>query len=187
MSEKELWDLKAENDDYDLDTAFDYSDRSKELTAAIGQGTRVIWLLAPQKHVKVFGWRSIYIGYANEIARKLVESGTLREKNLRRLFLKPDVGEFKPYFERLKNDGWKCCLSDFNDTLEIFAKSLEGYGLGGQVKVGSAFAWLLTPPSTQEATNLLINFTLGWQHSVSLPRPPTAFLSLQLTWLSDLV
>lgn len=72
-SVNELWDLKSENNDYDLDTAFDSHDRSEELSAAIAQGTRVIWLLATQKHIKFFGLRSIFSGYANKTAKNLVE------------------------------------------------------------------------------------------------------------------
>ena len=77
--------MKAENNAYDLDNAFDYPDRSKELIAAIAQGTRVIWLLTPQKRINFFGSRSVYVGYANETAKQLVESGTLREKESRHL------------------------------------------------------------------------------------------------------
>lgn len=160
-SQNELWDLKAENNNYDLDTAYDFRDRSKELTAAIAQGSRVIWLLAPQKHTKFFGSRSIYIGYASDIAESLVNSGTLEEKKSRRLTLKPEADEFKPYYERLQVDGWKFCLSDFNDSLDSFAESPEGYSLGGRVNVGSSFAWMLTPPTSQESTNLLIACALG--------------------------
>jgi hypothetical protein len=160
-SPNELWDLKAENNDYDLDTAFDYGDRCKELAAAISQGTRVIWLLAPQKHIKFFGSRSVYLGYANVTASNLVESGTLHEKKSRRLTLQAAIGEFRPYFDRLQSDGWTFCLSDFNDNLESFAESPEGYCLGGRVKVGGAVAWLLTPPTTQEATDILIRCALG--------------------------
>lgn len=58
-------------------------------------------------------------------------------------------------------DGWKLCLSDYGDTLESFAESPEGYSLGGRVKVGSSFAWLITPPTTQEAINILIAGALG--------------------------
>lgn len=160
MSEKELWDLKAENNDFDLDSAYDQYDRSKELSAALVQGTRVIWLMAKQKHIKFFGLRSVFVGYASEAAKKLVESGILHEKRSRRLSITDDIGEFKPYFERLQSDGWSMCLSDHNDSLEPFAMTPEGYTLGGRVKVGASFGWLLTPPSTQEATDILIRCAL---------------------------
>lgn len=160
-SDKELWDLKAENSKYDLDSVYDYTDRSKELSAAIAQGTRVIWIMAPQKRIKFYGLRSIYIGYACSAVEDLVESAILHQKKSRRITIKPEAGEFAPYFERLQMDGWKLCLSDYGDTLESFAESPEGYSLGGRVKVGSSFAWLITPPTTQEAINLLIAGALG--------------------------
>ncbi|OQW65619.1 MAG: molecular chaperone Tir [Nitrospira sp. ST-bin5] len=160
-SDKELWDLKAENNKYDLDDAYDRTDRSKELSAAIAQGTRVLWIMAPQKRIKFYGLRSIYIGYANSVAADLIETANLHQKKSRRITIKPEAGEFVPYFEQLQKDGWKLCLSDYGDTLESFAESPEGYSLGGRVKIGSSFAWLITPPTTQEATNLLVAGALG--------------------------
>jgi hypothetical protein len=121
----------------------------------------VIWLLARQKHIKFFGLRSIYSGYVNDTAKKLVESGTLHEKKSRRLSLKPEVEQFRPYFEQLQKDGWTLCLSDFDDKLASFADSPEGYCLGGRVQVGGSFAWLLTPPTTQDAKNMLVGCALG--------------------------
>ncbi len=160
-SDKELWDLKAENNDYDLDSAFDEFDRSGELTAAINQGTRVIWLLRRQKHIKFFGLRSIYSGYANQLAKTLVETATLHEKKSRRLSMKPEVEQFRPYYEQLQTDGWSFCISDFNEKLESFADSPEGYSLGGRVRVGGSVAWLLTPPTTQTGVNVLVGAALG--------------------------
>lgn len=168
-SDSELWDLKAENNDFDLDSAYDQYDRSQELTAAISQGTRVVWLLARQKHIKFFGLRSIFIGYANDVAKKLVESGTLHEKKSRRLETTSEAGEFGPYFERLQTDGWTFCLSDHNDNIEPFAKTPEGYTLGGRVKVGGSYGWILTPPTTQEAMDILIRCALGID-PVAVPR-----------------
>lgn len=161
QSRDELWGLKAENNDYDLDTVFDYDDRSKELAAAITQGTRVIWLLAPQKHIKFYGLRSIYSGYANQTAKELLESSTVHHKKSRRLYIHPEAGEFRPYFEQLQIDGWKLCVSDYDDDLKTFAESPEGYCLGGHVKIDSSVAWILTPPSTQQATNVLVRCALG--------------------------
>ena len=177
-SVNELWDLKAENNDYDLDSAFDFMDRSGELSAAIAQGTRVIWLLASQKSSKFFGLRSIYIGYVNAIAQRLVESGTLHQKKTRRLAMTSEVAEFRPYFEYLQTDGWELCLSDHMDALEPFASSPEGYCLGGRVKVGAAYAWLLTPPKSAEGMNLLISCALGLSSvQVAPPQYHGIFLS----------
>lgn len=157
----ELWDLKHENNDHDLDSVFDHHDRVQEMSAALAQGTRVIWLLAEPKHTKFFGLRSVFLGYANEVARKLVESGTLHQKKSRRLTTTDAIGELEPYFNRLQSDGWSMCLSDHNDSIEPFAYTPEGYTLGGVVKVGTSNAWLLTPPPNQEATDVLIRCSLG--------------------------
>ncbi|MEI7823949.1 MAG: toll/interleukin-1 receptor domain-containing protein [Chlorobiaceae bacterium] len=155
-SNNELWDLKAENNNYDLDSAFDQADRTEELTAAIRQGTRVIWLIGRQKHIMFFGLRSIYSGYANQTAKKLIESAILHEKKSRRLSLKTEVEQFRSYYEQLQNDGWSLCISDFNEKLESFAESPKGYSLGGRVSVCSSVAWMLTPPTTQDSANELV-------------------------------
>jgi hypothetical protein len=159
-SVNELWDLKAEKNDYDLDNAFDSNDRIKELSAAIAQGSRVIWLMAHQKHTKFFGRRSIYSGYVNLVVQTLVETAILYEKKSRRITTRPDVGQFEGYFEQLKKDGWGLCISNYGDALKSFATSPEGYSLGGRVEVGMSNAWLLTPPTSQEATNALVRCAL---------------------------
>lgn len=167
----ELWDLKAENNNYDLDTAFDHSDRSEELSAAIKNGTRVVWLLSEQKRIKFFGLRSIFMGYANKIVQDLVESSTIHKKKTRSLRVDNDAAEFLAYFERLQTDGWRLCLSDHDETLETFAFSPEGYSLGGKVKIGQNYAWLLTPPTTQDGMNLLVSCALG-MNAVQVAPPP---------------
>ena len=75
--------------------------------------------------------------------------------------MKPAVGEFKTYFAQLQTDGWKFCLSAFGETLQSFAESPEGCCVGGHVKVGNSFAWLLTPPITPDAMNCLVSCALG--------------------------
>lgn len=160
-SENELWDLKNEKNDYDLDNAFDSADRSAELKAAMVKGSRVVWLLAKPKRTNFFGSRSVYAGYANAIAKKFVESGTIHEKKSRRLQLTADVGEFQPYFERLQIDGWSLCLADHNGQSHPFALTPEGYTLGTKILVNDSYAWLLTPPTSQEAMDLLIQGALG--------------------------
>lgn len=182
VSNQELWDLKAENNNLDLDTAYDHPGRTLELSAAIAQGTQVIWLLAKQKHIKFFGLRSIFIGCANEVVQKLVESGTLHEKKSCRLTTSDDIGDFKPYFDRLQSDGWSICLSGHNTSVEPFAKTPEGFTLGGRVKVGTSYGWLLTPPPTQEATDILIRCALEI-HLTSVPR--TSYHGIFLSHTSE--
>ena len=168
-SDNELWDLKKEKHDYDLDDAFDSNDRSVELKAAIAAGTRVVWLLAKPKNTKFYGMRNVYSGYANLTAKKLVESGTLHEKKSRRLQLTTEAEEFHPYFERLQIEGWNLCLADHNDKMQPFALTPEGYTLGGRVLVSGSYAWLVTPPPSQAAMNLLIQGAIGLSSS-AVPR-----------------
>lgn len=160
-SVNELWDLKRENNDYDLDNAFDSRDRSEELKAALAAGTRIVWLLARPKNTQFFGMRNVYTGYANHTVETSVESGTLHEKKSRRLQLTSEVGEFRPYFEWLQSEGWNLCLAGHNDKIQPFAVTPEGYTLGGRLLIGSSCGWLLTPPSTQEAMDILIRCSLG--------------------------
>ncbi|MCT4500734.1 toll/interleukin-1 receptor domain-containing protein [Pseudomonas sivasensis] len=168
-SPSELWDLKSENNSFDLDTAYDQYDRVQELSAALEQGTRVIWLMAKEKHIKFFGRRSIYVGYANDIAKKVADSSILYEKKSRRLSVTDAVGEFLPYYERLQIDGWSMCLDTHGSLIESFANTPEGYTLGGMVAVGSAQGWMLTPPTTQDATDVLVRCALGLD-STAVPR-----------------
>ena len=54
-----------------------------------------------------------------------------------------------------------CVLRTTTSRLEPFAATPEGYALGGRVKVGASYGWLLTPPQDQEGMNLLIRGALG--------------------------
>jgi hypothetical protein len=51
---------KKENNDQDLDAAFDRWERQGELKAAFEQGTRVVFAMAVEKKIHFFGWRSLY-------------------------------------------------------------------------------------------------------------------------------
>lgn len=180
QSINELWDLKSENNDYDLDSAFDYRDRRKELSAAIRHGTRVVWLMAPAKFTKFFGARRLYIGYANSEAEEILESGVLHEKKSRRVETTNETDGFQPYFDQLRRDGWQYCLADYNGNLESFATSPEGYCLGGRVALEeeNAQAWLLTPPTSEAAANTLIACAAGLNPGdVSKPGYHGIFLS----------
>ena len=171
QSGRELWELKAENNNYDLDTAFDYRARSIELTNAIEHGTLVIWLLAPPKRTKFFGLRDIYIGYANYTPEKIISSADLQHKKSRSVIIQPEAGAFTPYFERLEIDGWRLCLSRYGDEFKSFAESPEGCSLGGTVRIGNSLGWILTPPTTPLATNVLIRCALGVSASEEIKCP----------------
>lgn len=159
----ELWDLKREDNSYDLDSAFDHSDRARELSAAIRQGTRVIWLMAPQKYTKFFGARTLHLGYVNEEVERILRLSILHEKKSRRLDIEPVTDGFQPYFEQLRLDGWSLCLEDHSGKLDVFAKSPEGYCIGGRVALDDekSQAWLLTPPTSEKAANILVGCAVG--------------------------
>lgn len=176
----ELWDLKSEDNSYDLDSAFDHSDRAKELSAAIRQGTRVIWLMAPQKYTKFFGARTLHLGYVNEEVERLFQLAVLHEKKSRRLNIEPDTDGFQPYFEQLRLDGWNLCLESHNIKIDVFATSPEGYCIGGRVAIDEeeSQAWLLTPPTSEKATNVLVACAVGLQpDAVNKPAYHGIFLS----------
>lgn len=168
-SEKELWELKASNNDYDLDSAYDELDRTKELDAAIGRGTRVVWVLTPDKPINFFGRRSLYSGYANQTVWKILRKSTIHDKKSRQLVVSPDAAEFSAYFASLKISGWRICFSDHPQDINVIAASPEGYCLGAQVKIGNAIAWLLTAPTSIDATNSLVQCAIG-SSSASLPK-----------------
>lgn len=169
-SPSELWELKGENKLFDLDTIFDRHDRTQEMAAALEQGSRVIWLMAPEKRIHFFGARSLYDGYLYSPARSVMNSGLLYEKKSRRLKTSGQVGSFGPYFEQLQIDGWSLCLDGHAPVLEPFAFSPEGYVLGGKVSAGDgAQGWLLTPPTSEAAANALVHCALDFQPSATLP------------------
>jgi len=160
-SNNELWELKAENNNYDLDSAYDALDRSAELTAAIAQGTRVVWLLTPDKRVHFFGWRSVYSGYANERIQRIVNSATKHHKKSKKLTFTPNENPFAAYFQQLQIDGWRMCISDVGEDVAAIAESPEGYCLGGRVTAANSAGWLLTAPTTQDAANKLVQCAIG--------------------------
>ncbi|MFF7065576.1 TIR domain-containing protein [Pseudomonas sp. NPDC008258] len=169
-SPSELWELKAESNQFDLDTIFDRYDRAQEMSAALEQGTRVIWLMAHEKRTKFFGVRSLYDGYLNNAPRSTMNAGLIYEKKTRRLTTSDQVDHFGPYFDQLRADGWSLCLDGHGPALEPFAFSPEGYVLGGRISVGEGGqGWLMTPPTTEAAANILVRCALDIQPSVTEP------------------
>lgn len=103
----------------------------------------------------------MYVGYGHGVARRLVESGALHTKKTRRLEVDDEADGFGAYFNLLREDGWDLCLDADDDGLQTFARSLEGYCIGGRVAIDDATAWLLTPPPNQEAANVLVQCVSG--------------------------
>jgi hypothetical protein len=159
-SEKELYDLKHANSYHDLDTVFDWHDRNNELNAAIKRGSRVIWLVTPDKQIHFYGQRSLYLGYLNKNAENMLRSKPLYTKYSTYLDVTTEGEMFKPYFEQMRNDGWKLCW-DLNESTIPIALTPEGYCLGCRIPVEEQGAWLLTPPVSEASTIALIRSVLG--------------------------
>ncbi|KRE89473.1 molecular chaperone Tir [Frateuria sp. Soil773] len=156
-SPNELGDLKRKKDQYDLDTVFDSTDREKELEAAIAAGATVVWCLAEPKRMNFFGYRETSYGYAAPAVAKLVKRGDLQLKKGRRMGAIDHESPFARYFASLATAGWSLCLADDDHEGYVsIASTPEGYSLGGRVAIGSTAGWLVTPPSSEAATNRLI-------------------------------
>lgn len=154
--DNELGKLKKQNGKYDLDSAYDGSDREKEMNAAIEAGATVVWCLAEPRRMNFFGYRETYLGYAAPEVKAIVKRGDLQVKKGRRI---SSIHEspFEHYFEALSTSGWTLCLSAEDvKGFESVALTPEGYSLGGKVSATSAKGWLVTPPTSEESTNRLI-------------------------------
>ena len=158
--EHELGKLKRQDDWYDIDTAYDSTDREKEMVAAIEAGATVVWCLSEPKRMNFFGYRETYMGYAAPAVTRLVKRGDLQVKKGRRI-AGIEESPFARYFECLASTGWTLCLSTADtDGYESIASTPEGYSLGGRVSVGQTKGWLVTPPTSAESSNQLIRDAL---------------------------
>ncbi len=157
----ELGKLKRENNDYDLDSAFDIRDRSKELHAAITEGATIVWCLSDPKREQFFGWRDTRWGYAAFEVATLVNRGQLLIKKGRRIGKVDLESPFVRYFEVLAKTEWTLCLSDPPEGYTSIASTPEGYSLGGRVELASTRGWLVTPPTSEAAENVLIRAAVG--------------------------
>ena len=177
QSQKELWDLKRENNEYDLDTVFSSREREAELSAAFKAGSRVIWLMVPDKRIHFFGWRSLYSSYLNNFAFEIMNGGTVYTKRSKKLQLERSSDPFRTYFDRLKIDGWNVCISAPNGISKVLAKTPEGHVLGLELDSEGSRAWLLTPPASEKSTNVLIKDALRViDTGVALPQYQGIFL-----------
>ena len=160
-SQNELGNLKGESDKYDIDIAFDAQDRSKELQAAIDTGATVVWCLSEPKRMNFFGYRETHLGFVAPKVASLVKKANLLVKRGRRIAQTDPDHPFSCYFEVLAQTGWTLCLSEEAEGYKSIASSLEGYSLGGYVTLDSTIGWLITPPTSQEATNQLIRDSIN--------------------------
>lgn len=177
-SNEELWELKSKENKYDLDQVFDQKERSSELDAALKHGTRVIFLLTPDKLIQFFGWRSLYIGYLNNIVYKKINSLNFHEKFSTKLSIQTDAKVFTPYFQQLRKDGWTLCWDSLDVERVQLATTPENHSLGCEINIGNCKVWILTPPSSPEATNILIKASLDLtKEEVQVHRYHGIFLS----------
>jgi hypothetical protein len=157
----ELNKLKKDNDNYDIDSAFDSGDRAKEMEAAIAAGVNVIWCLSESKLQNFYGYRETYLGYVAPKVAALVKQADLQMKKGRRMGAVDPDSPFVRYFESLARSGWTFCLGDIVKGYTSIASTPEGYSLGGRVKLGSTKGWLMTPPTSPEAANQLVRDSLS--------------------------
>lgn len=162
-SRTELWSLKSEDNSKDLDNAFGWHERQDELEAAISQGTRVIWIATQDKTTHFFGNRSLYLGYCSRLAERVLAATSLSAKTSTRLTITPHAGAFTKYYEQLGKDGWNLCWKPW-PVGEVEQMSLaltpDGCSLGVQVQTSKGVVWLVTPPTSPEALNTLIQCSL---------------------------
>jgi hypothetical protein len=155
-STSELSDLKRENNNYDLDTVFDYSNRSEEMKAALKDGCRIIWLLAEEKREQFFGYRKVWISYLNKTVENLVSNNEVYNKKSRRVSITELGNKLTSYFEQVAKDGWRLCIDTPPGVNKILAQTPEWYDLGIEIELGGNVGWLLTPPRSNEAITALV-------------------------------
>jgi nucleoside phosphorylase len=156
----ELLELKKKNNNYDIDTVFDFDDRMKELNIAIANGSTVIWLAVIDKKQSFFGQRSLYRAYLNgEVKNELDQSWIYQKQGKQYVVLKEN--QFVNYYKTLSKSGWNISWqsSILNET--CFITTPEGYCLGCEFRINDKIAWLLSPPTSDEALYSLINSALA--------------------------
>ncbi len=174
----ELSDLKHENNSYDLDSVFDYKDRSEELKAALEGGARIIWLLAEEKRQSFFGWRNVWVAYLNAEVRKLLSCNSVYKKKSHRISIHKPGEKLRAYFDQVASDGWRLCIDVPPGTHKCMASTPEGYDLGVELNIGGSVGWLLTPPRSPQAVTALIKCGLELdEEDVIIHRYEGIFLS----------
>lgn len=163
-SPKELWDLKRENNDHDLDAAFDRRERQDELKAAIENGTQVVFVMAVEKKMHFFGWRSLYLAYLNHGVETLAVAANFSAKQSKKLTIDRPLHPFASYFKHLGREGWTVCGSvPEGDDYVMLASTPEKKALGLEIKVEGTRSWLVSPPPSKLALRALIDASLRTQ------------------------
>ncbi len=159
-SEKELYDLKHQNGHHDIDTIFNWFERSNELSTAIRQGTKVIWLADLDKKINFYGWRSLYKGYLNQLVHDVMESKPLYMKYPTHVEITSEGEVFSHYFKQISGESWKLCWDVDKGTIPL-AFTPEGYCLGCEIQVDGHSTFLITPPNSDTLIEALIQSALG--------------------------
>jgi hypothetical protein len=177
-SDTELWDLKRENNDHDLDAAFDRWERQSELTAAIERGTRVVFVMAIEKKIHFFGWRSLYQSYLIPGVETLATSMRFLFKKSTKLTIDRVSHQFASYFKQFEKAGWTVCGS-FPEGKEyiVLASTPDKKVLGVEIEIEGAQGWMVTPPSSMVALRKLIKCALEAHSDHEGPRYHGIFLS----------
>ena len=154
--------LKRDRNSYDIDSAFNHPERSRELEVALEEGAKVIWCLADPKQVNFFGRRETHLGYASADIASLVRRADLQVKKGRRIGRIDADGPFAGYFAEVARSGWTLCLAEPEvDGLTSIAETPSGHGLGGRVDVRRTVGWLVTPPTSPAAQERLVRDALA--------------------------
>ena len=157
---KELWNLKEENPLYDLDTIFDFSERQKEMDAAIKYGTRVVWMVVSDNWMNFYGKRTLYSGYVHQFGEAFGKENEVKEKHSKKLqILRNSV--LDDYFLSLTENGWRLCWESNSEASTQLVSTLEGYSLGVECTIHEKKAWFLTPTDSQASLEILIKSLLS--------------------------
>jgi hypothetical protein len=160
-SKSELSDLKRKNNKYDLDSAFDYTDRANEMDAALKRGATVVWCLTDNERTNFFGYRTRHMAYLNQRAQAFIQKSDLIVKKGRSITVIDEDNPFNRYIGVLSKTGWRECLADPADQYETVVDTPEGYSLAGKINLGRYSAWIVTSPRTQAAADQLIRDALS--------------------------
>ena len=177
-SEKELWDLKKENNKHDLDSAFDRWERQSELKAALENGARVVFVMAAEKKIHFFGWRSLYQAYLISGIEALSEATDFSRKKSNKVILDRTSHRFAPYFTQLEKDGWTLCGA-FPEGKEyiVIASTPDKKVLGIEIEIEGVQSWFVTPPPSMVALRKLISVALEAHSDGQRPHYHGIFLS----------
>jgi hypothetical protein len=148
------------------------------LKAALEQGTRVVFIMAVEKKIHFFGWRSLYQAYLIHGVETLATATDFSAKRANKLTIDRRSHPFAAYFKQLKQEGWTLCgLVPEGEDYVILASTPDKKALGLEIEVEGVPSWLVSPPPSSAALRLLIQVALKAQSGGEQPRYHGIFLS----------